>query len=641
MKLTARVKLSLLGGFQAQLGAGSPLVCPHAEDPGSPRLPGAPPRAGPPARQARDPALGRHAGRPGPRQLASRPVAHPQEPPRRRPARPVLDGPTVALDPRSSRSTSPSSSAWSPTAGLLRSSRSVASIGGTCSPAWRSPSGPSRSGSPPSANACTSWPSRRLGRLLTHQQRGGAAETAIQTGLRLLALDPLQEPVHRTLMRLYARLGRREAALRQYQLSVDALKRELSTSPEAETNQLHQEILRSRSSRLDRATVAGPAGGTRARPRGRLSWPPPWRPLPERPAADEPAGADLGADRPGGCARGGDGAAGDAPARHPDRGRGHRQDAAGPGGRASGCCRVSPTGSGSPSSRPCPIPGWCRPPSRSPSGSRCLAGAESPERVAAALGAQARAAHAGQLRARDRGGGPHGRGAAARQSARPRDGDQPRAATRPGRVRVPGAPARGAGGGSRGARGSAGSGRGPAVRGARAGGRALLAGRAHRGDHRRGLPAPRRHPARDRAGGGPHRHARARRARRAIWTIASGCSPAATAPRCRGTRRCARRSTGATSCCSAIERTVLRRLAIFAGGFTLEAASAVATAPTSARRGRGQRHESGREVTRGRGGRRRGHAIPAARDDARLRAREAHRERRARAGGATPRRILP
>src|SRR5438309_5759135 len=100
-----------------------------------------------------------------------------------------------------------------------------------------------------------------LGRLLTHQQRAGAAEPAVQTGLRLLALDPLQEPLHRALMRLYARLGRREAALRQYQLCVDALKRELRTSPEAETNQLYQEILRSRSSRPDRATVAGPVGG--------------------------------------------------------------------------------------------------------------------------------------------------------------------------------------------------------------------------------------------------------------------------------------------------------------------------------------------------------------------------------------------
>ncbi len=85
-----------------------------------------------------------------------------------------------------------------------------------------------------------------LGRLFTHQQEAGAAEPAVQTGLRLLALDPLQEPVHRAIMRLYARLGRREAALRQYQLCVDALKRELDAPPEAETSQLFQEIHRSR-----------------------------------------------------------------------------------------------------------------------------------------------------------------------------------------------------------------------------------------------------------------------------------------------------------------------------------------------------------------------------------------------------------
>ncbi len=100
-----------------------------------------------------------------------------------------------------------------------------------------------------------------LGRLLTHQQAAGAAEPAVQTGLRLLALDPLQEPVHRAVMRLYARLGRREAALRQYQLCVDALKRELSTQPEAETTQLYQEILRSRATRPDRAEGSGPASG--------------------------------------------------------------------------------------------------------------------------------------------------------------------------------------------------------------------------------------------------------------------------------------------------------------------------------------------------------------------------------------------
>jgi predicted ATPase len=100
-----------------------------------------------------------------------------------------------------------------------------------------------------------------LGRLFTYQQNAGAAEPAVQTGLRLLALDPLQEPVHRAVMRLYARLGRREAALRQYQLCVDTLTRELSTQPEAETTQLRQEILRSRPARPGRAEVSGPASG--------------------------------------------------------------------------------------------------------------------------------------------------------------------------------------------------------------------------------------------------------------------------------------------------------------------------------------------------------------------------------------------
>src|SRR2546425_10399260 len=104
-----------------------------------------------------------------------------------------------------------------------------------------------------------------LGRLLIHQQKAGTAEPAVQTGLRLLALDPLQEPVHRAVMRLYTRLGRPGAALRQYQPCGDALKRELSTQPEAETTQLYQEILRSRATRPDRAEVSGPASGD-ARP---------------------------------------------------------------------------------------------------------------------------------------------------------------------------------------------------------------------------------------------------------------------------------------------------------------------------------------------------------------------------------------
>ena len=90
------------------------------------------------------------------------------------------------------------------------------------------------------------------------------------------------------------------------------------------------------------------------------------------------------------------------------------------------------------------------------------------------------------------------------------------------------------------------------------------------------------------------------------------------------------------------ERVILRRLAIFAGAFSLEAAGAVAASAEIAAVGRRRRRrQPGREVARRDGGRRHHRALSAARHDARLRAREARRKRRARTARATPRRILP
>jgi DNA-binding SARP family transcriptional activator/predicted ATPase len=97
-----------------------------------------------------------------------------------------------------------------------------------------------------------------LAKLLRHQRTTGATEAALQTALRLLALDPLQEPVHRTVMRLYVQLGRRASALRQYQICVGVLQRELSVEPEMTTRQLYQEILRQRPSHAA-ANVESPA----------------------------------------------------------------------------------------------------------------------------------------------------------------------------------------------------------------------------------------------------------------------------------------------------------------------------------------------------------------------------------------------
>ncbi len=106
-----------------------------------------------------------------------------------------------------------------------------------------------------------------LARLLAHQTKTGATEGAIQTVVRLLALDPLQETVHRALMRLYNRQGRRGAALRQYQVCVGVLQRELGVEPEVETKQLYQEILQRRPAR-PATTEAPPVRPTRRPRRG-------------------------------------------------------------------------------------------------------------------------------------------------------------------------------------------------------------------------------------------------------------------------------------------------------------------------------------------------------------------------------------
>lgn len=80
-------------------------------------------------------------------------------------------------------------------------------------------------------------------KLLALQREAGLTENAIQSGLRLLRLDPLHEVVYRTLMRLYLSLGRPGAALRQYQMCAQTLRRELGFDPSVETQQLLHEIV--------------------------------------------------------------------------------------------------------------------------------------------------------------------------------------------------------------------------------------------------------------------------------------------------------------------------------------------------------------------------------------------------------------
>lgn len=79
-------------------------------------------------------------------------------------------------------------------------------------------------------------------RLLAAQVRAGWWENAVESAGRLLALDPTQEVVHRTLMRLQLEQGRADAALRRYQECADILQREFGRAPSDETERLRAEI---------------------------------------------------------------------------------------------------------------------------------------------------------------------------------------------------------------------------------------------------------------------------------------------------------------------------------------------------------------------------------------------------------------
>ena len=76
-------------------------------------------------------------------------------------------------------------------------------------------------------------------------------EEAIVHARRYVNLDPLHEDSQRQLMILYAKAGQRAAALRQYQLCLDTLAKELGISPSQETTTLYQQIRRGRFSNAE------------------------------------------------------------------------------------------------------------------------------------------------------------------------------------------------------------------------------------------------------------------------------------------------------------------------------------------------------------------------------------------------------
>jgi DNA-binding SARP family transcriptional activator len=93
--------------------------------------------------------------------------------------------------------------------------------------------------------------------LIQNEQRREWTESATLLALRILAIDPLQEEVHRILMRCYFQSGRRAEALRQYEYCRTVLWNEVRVAPEPETERLQREI---RANFLSRSMLLNSAG---------------------------------------------------------------------------------------------------------------------------------------------------------------------------------------------------------------------------------------------------------------------------------------------------------------------------------------------------------------------------------------------
>ncbi len=83
---------------------------------------------------------------------------------------------------------------------------------------------------------------RAHSQLVEFQSRSGAVDESIATAQQSLRIDPLQEAMHRTLMKLYMDSGDLVNAVQQYDICAKTLKRELQIEPDAETRKLFQQI---------------------------------------------------------------------------------------------------------------------------------------------------------------------------------------------------------------------------------------------------------------------------------------------------------------------------------------------------------------------------------------------------------------
>jgi len=90
---------------------------------------------------------------------------------------------------------------------------------------------------------------RAHGQLIEQLSRNDAIDEAIAVAQSSLRIDPLQEALHRTLMRLYIRSGDLLNALQQFDTCARLLRRELDVEPDAETKAVQQEVIQLRKKR--------------------------------------------------------------------------------------------------------------------------------------------------------------------------------------------------------------------------------------------------------------------------------------------------------------------------------------------------------------------------------------------------------
>lgn len=83
-----------------------------------------------------------------------------------------------------------------------------------------------------------------LAKLADNGFKAGDYQSCITYCQKILAKDSCREGIYQQLMRCYSRLGQRHRALRWYELCVKTMKKELDLTPDAETVELYQKLLR-------------------------------------------------------------------------------------------------------------------------------------------------------------------------------------------------------------------------------------------------------------------------------------------------------------------------------------------------------------------------------------------------------------